>query len=81
MAHMSQIEKQTFIKKYVIRGSLAIPALYTCGTFYCLPHHVCLFIGHKSLEWRFYSSAHVRLSMFCCHASQPRHVLPHTCQS
>lgn len=68
-----QVERHTFMKKYVIQGCLAIPALYACRTFYCLLHHVCLFIDHKSLEWRFYSSAHVRLSMFSlsCQSAPP----------
>lgn len=62
-----------FWRKSVIQGSLASPALYTCSTFYCLLHRVCLFIDRKSLEWRFYSSAHVRLSMFLlsCHSAPP----------
>lgn len=66
--------KTTFMKKYVIQDCLAIPALCTCRTFYCLLHHVCLFIDHKSLEWRSYSSTRVSLSMFslsCQSASPP----------
>lgn len=31
-----QAETHSFMKKYVIRGSLAMPALFTCRTFYCL---------------------------------------------
>lgn len=57
----------------MIEGSLAIRALYACGTFYCLPHRVRLFIDCKSLEWRFYSSGCVRLSMFSlsCQSAPP----------
>lgn len=61
------------MKKYVIQGCLAIPALCTCRAFYCLLHRVCLFIDHKSLEWRFYSSTRVSLSMFSlsCQSAPP----------
>lgn len=68
-----QAETHSFMKKYVIRGSLAMPALFTCRTFYCLLHRVCLFIDRKSLEWRFYSKASVRLSVFplSCQSEPP----------
>lgn len=61
------------MKKYVIQARRAFPVLYTCWTFYCLLHRVCLFIEHKSLEWRFYSGARVRLSMFSlsCQSAPP----------